>query len=160
MSESQVTIALLVDASQTEAEIADTQAKIDGVVAAWKNHRREILQGLAVVNQMVAIVAQIASKTLDDVGRAMLKILQSLLSVINATVSTIIATAAAYAATGILAPVAAILAAFATGLSIGQTASVIATEGRVMMELAAIQTRLTQAERTASAKARLYSGGI
>lgn len=129
-----------------EAEIAEVQSKVDAVVAGWKVNRQEIMRGLSVVNQFVAITARIAQHTGDAVGKCMLRILQSLLSVIGSTASTMIALAAAYIATGILAPVGLILAAFATGLSIGDAAAVITAQAQLLAQMESVNSRLAALE--------------
>ena len=152
-----ITIFLGVDTTQLDAELMVTQGKIDSVVSAWQNHRREIMMSLGIVNQMIGIVSKIASKVTDELGKAMLKMVQSLLAVVNATVSAMIAVAAGYASTGVLAPIGAAVAAFAAGLGIGQSIAISIVEAQLIADLMGVNTRLSTVERQQQAASQFRS---
>jgi len=138
-------IFLGVDTTELDADLLVVQGAMDDTIKAWQEHRRQIMQGIGIVNQMMAIVNKIASQTVDETGRAMLRITQSLLTAVNATVSAMIAVAAGYTSTGILAPVGAAVAAFAAGLSIGQSIAILAAEGEIQNNMRIAQQRINTA---------------
>lgn len=153
-----MTIALALDTTVLDADTEEVKAKMNSVVAAWKNNRREILLGLTALSSLMSVTTKIASKMADETGKALVKMLNSLLAVVSNTVSVLVATSAAYFATGLLAPVAAGLAAFAAGFSIGQNLAIAQTQAQVISEMLVVTERLDALE----ARARFIgqSGGF
>ncbi len=142
----EVRVDLTLNTSQADAEIEAVQGRVDAVVAGWKAARAEVMRGLGVINQLIVIAIRVAKMTGDVVGQSMLRILQSLMTVITSTVSVMIALSATYITSGILAPVGLVLAAFALGLSIGETAGVIAAQAQVLARMEHVNSRLSALE--------------
>jgi len=141
-----IEILLGVDTTELDADLLVVQGAMDDTVKSWEIKRRQVMQGVAVANQMMQIMARMAQRTTDATGKAVLQILRTLQTAVSMSTSVLLAIAAGYTATGILSGVGAVLAGFAAGLSIGETAAIADAEHRVQEQLNHIRSRLTSVE--------------
>lgn len=148
MSEDLTTL-LTIDASQSFAEVARLQDKIDAQQREWAivrqqtiNEMNNIYRGMSLLISSVRTVARAARITIDPIINSMMALVQSMVSLMIST-----ATAMAASSVGLLAGVSLALAAAAFGIQAAQTAELIATSERAHEMMDNVLSRLDQLER-------------
>lgn len=130
---------LLLLARVDDSEIDATQAKIDATVADWKMKRRDIMHGLAQVQQGISYTFQAIRTVIKAAGGTIGPVESAMMATISAAVSVAIATAVALETTVVFAWLGAILGAVALGLQIASLA-------KMAVEMDAARDRVAAAE--------------
>ena len=129
---SDVTINVLVNSTQAEAEIKAIQAKADAVVKDWATKRSILMSQVRQAFTYVQSLMSSARMALSLFGDQLSPFYDALFGIVTSTVSMLLAIATAFASGVVTSPFAAVVAGIAIGLNILTTAKLVADKAIIM----------------------------
>jgi len=150
-----VTIGIVVDDTEAQAQLEGLQDKVDTTVTKWKTQRAIIMSQLQEVNRGIGLALQAVRMAVRATGQTLDPMQSAALALVGSTSSIIISTAIALAAgsLGLLAGAALALAAFAYGFELAQTAKILA-------EFMTLHGKFDAMDMTLSRLTRMPPGGL